>query len=86
MKRKSSEANVTDASISFLSTPAVRELLEGREKATGGGKFVWDKDLVADRPAYVSTDVPVATMICGRLLPRLSRLLGQRLGLGNQSV
>jgi HK97 family phage major capsid protein len=65
MKRKSAEANVTDESISFLSTPAVRELLEGREKATGGGKFTWDKDLVADRAAYVSTDVPTATMICG---------------------
>jgi HK97 family phage major capsid protein len=65
MKRKSAEANVTDESISFLSTPAVRELLEGREKATGGGKFVWDKDLVADRAAYVSTDVPTAVMLCG---------------------
>jgi len=65
MKRKSAEANVTDESISFLSTPAVRELLEGREKATGGGKFVWDKDQVADRPARVTTDMPPATMICG---------------------
>lgn len=65
MKRKSAEANVTDPQISFLSTPAVRELLEGREKATGGGNFVWQKDLVADRPAYVSTDVPTASMICG---------------------
>ncbi len=65
MKRKSAEANVTDDSISFLSTPAVRELLEVREKATGGGKFVWDKDRVSDRQAYVSTDVPTATMLCG---------------------
>ena len=65
MKRKSAEANVVDEQISFLSTPAVRELLEGREKATGGGKFVWDKDQVADRAAYVSTDVPTATMLCG---------------------
>ena len=65
MKRKSAEANVNDEAISFLSTPAVRELLEGRERATGGGRFVWDKDQVADRQAYVSTDVPTATMICG---------------------
>lgn len=65
MKRKSAEANVTDESISFLSTPAVREILEGREKATGGGKFVWDEDQVADRPARVTTDLPTATMICG---------------------
>ena len=65
LKRKNAEANVTDENIAFLSTPAVRELLEGREKATGGGKFVWDKDLVADRPASVTTDMPTATMICG---------------------
>ena len=65
MKRKSAEANVTDESITFLSTPAVRELLEGRERATGGGRFVWDKDQVADRRALVSTDVPTATMLCG---------------------
>lgn len=65
MKRKSAEANVTDEAIRYLSTPAVRELLEGRERATGGGRFVWDKDQVSDREAYVSTDVPTATMVCG---------------------
>lgn len=65
MKRKSAEANVTDEAISFLTTPAVRELLEGRERSTGGGRFVWDKNQVADRRAFVSTDVPSATMICG---------------------
>jgi HK97 family phage major capsid protein len=65
MKRKAAEANVSDDGISFLSTPAVRELLEGREKATGGGNFVWQKDLVADRPARVTTDMPTATMLCG---------------------
>jgi HK97 family phage major capsid protein len=64
MKRKSAEANVVDEQISFLATPVVRELLEGREKATGGGKFVWDKDLVADRPARVTTDMPTGYMIC----------------------
>lgn len=65
MKRRSAEANVNDASITFLSTPAVRELLESRERATGGGRFVWDKDQVADRPALVSTDALTATMLCG---------------------
>ena len=65
MKQKSAEANVTDENIAFLSTPAVRTLLEGRERATGGGRFVWDQDKVADRRAYVSIDVPTATMVCG---------------------
>lgn len=65
MKQKCAEANVDDEQITFLSTPAVRALLEGREKATGGGRFVWQEDKVADRRAYVSTDVPAATMIAG---------------------
>ncbi len=65
MKRKTAEANVNDEQIAFISTPAVRETLEGRERATGGGRFVWHEDLVADRRAYVSTDVPTATMISG---------------------
>ena len=65
MKQKVATANAADERVSFLSTPAIRELLENRERVTGSGRFVWDKDQVADRPAYVSTDVPPATMICG---------------------
>jgi HK97 family phage major capsid protein len=67
MKQKAAEANSRDAGISFLSTPAVRALLEGREKATGGGNFVWQNDRVADRPAYVSTNMPTGVMLCGDL-------------------
>ena len=65
MKRKCADANVNDEAIVFLSTPTVRELLEGRERTAGGGRPVWDSDKVADRRAYVSTDVPTATMIAG---------------------
>jgi hypothetical protein len=65
MKRKAAEANVGDARIAYISTPAVRELLEGREIVTGSGQFVWQRDQVADRAAYVTTDMPAATMICG---------------------
>jgi HK97 family phage major capsid protein len=65
MKQKAAEANVNDERIAFLSTPAVRALLEARERASGGGKFVWENDRVADRPAYVSTDLPAGVMIAG---------------------
>jgi HK97 family phage major capsid protein len=64
MKRKVSEANADDAGIAFVSTPAIRELLEKRERATGSG-FVWDRDAVASRPAFATTDMPTATIICG---------------------
>ena len=65
MKRKCAEANVADERIASISTPAVRELLEGRERATGGGRFVWQDDRVADRPAFVTTDMPAATLAMG---------------------
>ncbi|MCC7203117.1 MAG: phage major capsid protein [Nitrospirae bacterium] len=64
MKRKVSDSNAMDEDISFISTPSIRELLEKRERSTGSG-FMWDRDMVASRPAYASTDVPTATMICG---------------------
>jgi HK97 family phage major capsid protein len=63
MKRKVSDANAPDAGIAFVGTPAVRELLEKRERATGLG-FIWDGDKVVSRPAAVSTAVPTASLIC----------------------
>ncbi len=64
MKRKVSDANAMDEDISFIGTPTVRELLEKRERASGSG-YIWDNDRVASRPAYVTTDMPTATMVCG---------------------
>jgi len=63
MKRKVSAANGPDNGTAFVGTPAVRELLEKRERATGLG-FIWDNDKVASRPAAVSTSTPTATLIC----------------------
>lgn len=75
MKALVAAANAPDEGISFLSTPAVRELLETRARATGLG-FIWDNDMVASRPARVSTDVPAATMICGAFSEILLALWG----------
>jgi HK97 family phage major capsid protein len=63
MKQKVATANAPDEGIAFIGAPAVRELLEGRERATGSG-YIWDGDRVASRPATVSTAVPAATLIC----------------------
>jgi HK97 family phage major capsid protein len=65
MKEKAAQADVDDERIAFIATPGVRRLLESRERAPGSGRFVWDRDMVADRRAFVSTSVPEATMICG---------------------
>lgn len=76
MKQQCASANAADASLAFLTTPEVRELLEARERAAGSG-FVWEDESVASRPAYASTDVPAATMICGDWSDVLFGLWGQ---------
>lgn len=65
MKKLSSEAGARDEDLGFVSTPAIRQLLEIREKASGNGGFVWQNGMVADRPAYASNDCPAASMVCG---------------------
>jgi HK97 family phage major capsid protein len=66
MKRIAAAANAGDADIAFISTPAVRELLEARARdATTGSGFVWMDERIAGRPAYATTDMPSATMLCG---------------------
>jgi HK97 family phage major capsid protein len=65
MKQKCASANVADERIRFLSTPAICELLENRLRTGNGSRYVWDEEKVADRPAFVSTDVPAATMVSG---------------------
>jgi len=42
MKKNAALANVQDGTISFISTPTVRALLEGREKASGNAIFIWE--------------------------------------------
>ena len=64
MKAAVAAANAPDQEINFISTPAVRELLETRERATGSG-FVWDRDRVASRPAFATTDLPADVLIAG---------------------
>lgn len=63
MLQEVAEANADDAAVSFLTTPAIRKLLQARERATGLG-FIWDNGSVAGRPGNVSTAVPTATMLC----------------------
>jgi HK97 family phage major capsid protein len=65
MKQKCATANVDDERIVFLSTPGIRELLENRLRTGNGSRYVWDEDKLADRPAFVSTDMPAATMLAG---------------------
>jgi HK97 family phage major capsid protein len=65
MKQLASEAGARDEDLAYVSTPAIRQLLEIREKASGNGGFIWQGGMVADRPAYASNECPAASMIVG---------------------
>ncbi len=65
MKRAAADKNAMDGTISFISTPTVRELLEARERATGGGTFIWEDNQIAGAPAFATTLMPAGTMLSG---------------------
>jgi hypothetical protein len=65
MKKLSAEAGARDEDLAYISTPAIRQTLEVREKASGNGGFVWQEGRVADRPAFASIDCPIASMFVG---------------------
>ncbi len=48
----------------LVTTPAVRALLQAREKAAGSG-LVWDGATVGSIPAYASAACPAATLVIG---------------------
>lgn len=62
MLKLSAEAN--GESTGFMSTPAVRDLLGQREKASGSG-LIWSEGRIDGRPAFASTSCPAATLISG---------------------
>jgi HK97 family phage major capsid protein len=65
MKALAATANAQDGTIGFISTPGVREVLEGRERASGNGGFIWQDNAIAGCSAYATTDMPAATMVSG---------------------
>lgn len=58
-------AKADDEKIKFLTTPAVRRLLQARETIGTSGVMLWRDDKLADRPGYVTTDCPAATIFAG---------------------
>ncbi len=58
-------ANANDDNIRFLTTPAVRRLLQARETVSTSGRMIWEKGQLVDTPANVSTYCPAATIFAG---------------------
>ena len=58
-------AGADDRRAVFVSTPAVRELYQQRERGTGGSGFVWDNNIVCGKSAYAAPEMPAASAVCG---------------------
>jgi HK97 family phage major capsid protein len=58
-------ANVDDESVKFLTTPAVRRILQARESVSTSGRMIWEGGRLAGTPAAVTTDCPAATILAG---------------------
>lgn len=58
-------ANAPDDQIKFIGSVDVRTTLSKRAVGTDTGRYVWQGDMLADRPALVSTNMPAATLIAG---------------------
>jgi HK97 family phage major capsid protein len=65
MRAAVSAANTEDERIAFIGAHDVRTTLAKRPVVSGGDRFVWDGDRLADRTARVSSDVPTGALICG---------------------
>lgn len=67
--RAFADANAGDAKIGFVTTPAVRQMLRGREQLSAGPVMLWQSTPTGDQligcPANVTTDIPAATMLAG---------------------
>jgi HK97 family phage major capsid protein len=68
MKTTLSNAScLNDGSLGFLSNPTVHGALEGRDKSgASSGRYIIEDDRIAGIPAYSTTAIPAATLICAR--------------------
>jgi len=64
-QRLASASGVPDSKMTWIGAPSVRETLAARERASGGGRFLWDDGRIAGAPALATLDAPAATLFVG---------------------
>ena len=67
MRKAVLAAGAREENIICMAAPAVQELLGARERASGGGRFLWDDQGILGRPAYATKTAPASTLIMGDL-------------------
>jgi HK97 family phage major capsid protein len=65
MRRQVLAAGARETALQWISTPAVQELLGARERATGGGRFVWDDGGILGRPAHATQTAAADALVVG---------------------
>lgn len=65
MRKTVLNAGGEEERLRWVGTPAVQELLGARERAAGGGRFLWDDGAILGGPAAATKNAPAATLICG---------------------
>jgi HK97 family phage major capsid protein len=54
-----------ESNLRWIGTPAVQETLGARERASGGGRFLWDDNGILGKPAAATKNAPSAALTCG---------------------
>lgn len=58
-------AGAREDRLRWVGAPAVQETLGGRERASGGGRFLWDDGQVLGGPAHATAHAPTGTLTVG---------------------
>lgn len=65
MRRRCIAGGARETALSWIGAPTVQETLGSRERAVGGGRFVWDADGVLGRTAHATAACPSGTLVVG---------------------
>lgn len=65
MKKAVLNAGAVEQNLTWIATPTVQEVLSGRERASGGGQFLWGDGTVLGQRAFATKNAPASALIVG---------------------
>ncbi|MFN0304502.1 MAG: phage major capsid protein [Burkholderiales bacterium] len=81
MRQKCLTAGAREENLQWAGAPAVQELLGARERASGGGKFLWDDNGILGLPARATKNAPASALVAGDFSQSVVGLFGPGLRL-----
>lgn len=64
-KRQVLAAGARESALTWVGTPLVQEALGARERASGGGRFLWDDGQILGAAAHATANAPADTLTVG---------------------